>query len=108
MELLIFFLAAAPPGEARQCTSRVHSSPQPGAALLLLGLRGIEGFHCTGQISSFASLQVLDTQTEALRQLTVVRATRCRCSMQGQQLHRIHSCIPQSLVGRRQWVQLHP
>lgn len=54
MELLIFFLAAAPPGEARQRTNRVHSELQPGAALLLLGPRGIEGFHCTGQVSSFS------------------------------------------------------
>lgn len=60
MELLIFFLAD-PPGEARQRTNEVHSELQPEAALLLPGPRGIEGFHCTGQISPFSSLQVLDT-----------------------------------------------
>lgn len=73
MELLIFFLAAAtPPGEARQCTNRVHSmlpawscSAPPGTA------GGIEGFHCTGQVSfPSPSLQVLGTQTEELGQLT--------------------------------------
>lgn len=87
MELLIFFLAAAPPGEARQRTNGVHCELRPGAALLLLGPRGIEGFHCTGQVSSFSQPSSFrHTQTEELRQLTGARATWGCCLKQEQQL----------------------